>query len=216
MTARRRIQPDRRESWTMVGTTVALSLAATGEAFAQAARGGDSGGGFLPGLIVTLLIVAGAAYFFRDRIRRQLEQDRARAAGIAATAAGRTQLHGQVAALRIVAIVLLVVAALVTIILLVKINNTSSWALRFDSRVHEQLGWWSMGTGLAWILALAAVVLWRVAARNLGRAVATRIAEIRARLVAIEHELERRADGTRADLRGEKQMLESELRQLGA
>lgn len=126
------------------------------------------------------------------------------------------KLRAQMKSARTIAIVLAVPAVLVTIVLLIKINNTSNWALRYDGYVWEQLGWWFIGVGLLWLLTLAAGGLWFVTARNFGRVVLDRVATIRTRLVEIEKELETRADRPKADLRSERQLLESELRQLGA
>lgn len=192
-----------------------IFLALGQRAFAQASAYG-SGGGVIPTLLVLVAMLGTLAFLFRKQLREQFEKDKARRAQIGTTAKGVEELRAQMKGVRLVAIVLAVPTLFLTIVLMIKINNTSSWALQYDTRVQEQLGWWSMGVGLLWILTLAAAALWFVAARNVRGAVADRIAALRARLVEIETELEARAEGSKADLRAEKAILDSELRQLGA
>lgn len=197
-----------------VRLAVALLLASTGTAAAQA---GMSRAPVSIDAVVILVIVLGVmAYFMRGQIRTQLQQDSARLADLAASPEGMQKLRTQGKGVRTAAIVLAVVAVLVSAVLLIKINNTSTWALRYDSRVHEQLGWWFMGVGLLWLVTIVCGALWLIASRNLARVVTQRVAAIRSRLVEIEAELEARADQPKADLRAERQLLESELRQLGA
>jgi len=185
----------------------------TRTAFAQAAASGPSS--FLDSLLVLLVVLAGMAFLFRKKLRAQFQRDRDRLSQIAASPEGIQKLRGQMKGVRTAALVLAVPTILVTILLLIKINNTSNWALRYDAYVQEQLGWWFMGVGLLWLLTLAASGLWFAASRNFGRVSMDRVAAIRARLVEVEKELEARADGTKADLRAERQVLESEIRQLG-
>jgi hypothetical protein len=194
--------------------TVALLLGLTGTAAAQA---GPSRAPVSFDAVVVLVIVLGVmAYFMRGQIRAQLQQDRTRLAELASSPEGMQKLHTQSKGVRTVAIVFALVAVLASALLLIKINNTSTWALRYDPRVHEQLGWWFMGVGLLWLVTIVCGALWVVASRNISRVTAQRVAAIRSRLVEIETELEARADGPKADLRAERQLLESELRQLGA
>lgn len=192
----------------------ALLLGLTGTAVAQA---GPSRSPVSFDAVVVLVIVLGVmAYFMRGQIRAQLQQDRTRLAELASSPEGMQKLRTQSKGVRTVAIVFAVIAVLASALLLIKINNTSTWALRYDPRVHEQLGWWFMGVGLLWLVTIVCGALWLVASRNLARATMQRVAAIRSRLVEIETELEKRADSPKADLRAERQLLESELRQLGA
>lgn len=192
----------------------AATFMPTRSAFAQSAA--SSAGNVIDMLIILLVVLAGMAFLFRKKLRAQFQRDRDRLSRVAASPEGMQKLRAQMKGVRTVALVLAVPTVLVTILLLVKINNTSNWALRYDAYVHEQLGWWFMGAGLLWLLTLAASGLWFAASRNFGRMSMDRVAAIRARLVEVEKELEARADGTKADLRAERQVLESELRQLGA
>ncbi len=198
----------------MLCLLVVFSVTPIHSAFAQAAASGP--GSFLDLLAILLVVLTGMGFFFRKRLRQLFEKDRSRLAEISASPDGMQKLRAQMKGVRTAALVLAVPTILVTILLLVKINNTSNWALRYDAYVHEQLGWWFMGVGLLWLLTLAASGLWFAASRNFGRVSMDRVAAIRARLVEVEKELEARADGTKADLRAERQVLESELRQLGA
>lgn len=121
-----------------VRLAVALLLASTGTAAAQA---GMSRAPVSIDAVVILVIVLGVmAYFMRGQIRTQLQKDSARLADLAASPEGMQKLRIQGRGVRTAAIVLAVVAVLVSAVLLIKINNTSTWALRYDSRVHEQLG----------------------------------------------------------------------------
>lgn len=193
---------------------VALLIAFAGTAAAQSAASRSP----VPiDAVVVLVIVLGVmAYFMRGQLRAQLQQDKARLAELASSPEGMQTLRTQSKGVRTVAIVFAVVAVLVSALLLIKINNTSTWALRYDPRVHEQLGWWFMGVGLLWLVTIVCGALSLVASRNLARVTTQRVAAIRSRLVEIETELEARADSPKADLRAERQVLESELRQLGA
>lgn len=187
-------------------------------AFAQAAPSGPGGPLASPAILLAVLAVAlaVAAVVFRKTLRGLFRRDRTPRAETAASPEAMRALRARMKAVRAIAIALAVPAVLVTVLLLIKIGNTSRWALRYDRHVHEQLGWWVMGVGLLWLLALAAGGLWFVSARTVGRRALGRVAAIRARLAEIEHELEARTGGPKADLRSERQRLESELRQLGA
>lgn len=167
--------------------------------------------------VVVLVVVLGViAFFMRGQILAQLQQDKARLTEAASSPEGIQTLRTQSKRVRIVAIVFAVLAVLASAVLLIKINNTSTWALRYDPRVHEQLGWWFMGVGLVWLVTIVCGALALVASRNVARVMMQRVAAIRSRLVEIETELEARAENPKADLRAERQLLESELRQLGA
>lgn len=193
---------------------VVLPIAFAGTAAAQSAASRSP----LPidAVVVPILVLGVVAYFMRGQIRAQLQQDKSRLAQLASSPEGMQTLRTQSKGVRTVAIVFAVIAALASAVLLIKINNTSTWALRYDPRVHEQLGWWFMGLGLLWLVTIVCGVLALVASRNVARATMQRVAAIRSRLVEIETELEARADSPKADLRAERQLLESELRQLGA
>lgn len=193
---------------------VVFSVAPIHSAFAQAAASGA--GSFIDFLVILLVGLAGMGFFFRKKLRQLFEKDRSRLAEISASPDGMQKLRAQLKGIRIVAIVLGVLATLVTILLLIKLNNTSNWALRYDAYVHAQLAWWFIGVGLLWLLTLTAGGLLFAASRNFSRMSMNRVTTIRGRLVEIEKELEARADGAKADLRAERQVLESELRQLGA
>jgi hypothetical protein len=195
---------------------VALSVTPIHRAFAQAAS--SNSGGILDGLLdaLVILLVVVAALFVRKKLRNRAQRHGSFFAEIRASPEGMQKLRVQMKSARTIAIVLAVPAVLVTIVLLIKINNTSNWALRYDGYIWEQLGWWFIGVGLLWLLTLAAGGLWFVTARNFGRIVLDRVATIRTRLVEIEKELETRVDQPKAGLRSERQLLESELRQLGA
>lgn len=192
----------------------AATFMPTRSAFAQAAA--SSPGSFLDALVILLVVLAGTGFFFRKKLRQLFEKDRSRLAEISASPDGMQKLLAQLKGIRIVAIVLGVLTALVTILLLIKLNNTSNWALRYDAYVHAQLAWWFIGVGLLWLLTLTAGGLWFMSSRNFGRLAQNRVTTIRGHLIEIEKELEARADGMKADLRAERQVLESELRQLGA
>lgn len=167
--------------------------------------------------VVVLVVVLGViAFFMRGQILAQLQQDKARLTEAASSPEGIQTLRTRSKRVRIVAIVFAVLAVLASAVLLIKINNTSTWALRYDPRVHEQLGWWFMGVGLVWLVTIVCGALALVASRNVARVMMQRVAAIRSRLVEIETELEARAENPKADLRAERQLLESELRQLGA
>jgi hypothetical protein len=193
---------------------VALLLAFAGTAAAQSAASRSP----VPvdALVVLVVVLGAMAYFMRGQIRAQLQQDKARRAELASSPEGIEKLRTQSKSVRIVAIVFAVTAALASAVLLIKINNTSTWALRYNPRVQEQLGWWFMGVGLLWLVTIACGALALVASRNVARVTMQRVAAIRSRLVEIESELEARAESPKADLRAERQLLESELRQLGA
>ena len=195
---------------------VALSVTPIHRAFAQAAA--SNSGGLLDGLLdaLVVLLVVVAALFLRKKLRNGAQRHGPFLAEIMSSPEEMQKLRAQMKSARTIAIVLAVPGVLVTVVLLIKINNTSNWALRYDGYVWEQLGWWFIGVGLLWILTLAAVGFWFVTARNFGRVLLDRVATIRTRLVEIEKELETRAERPKADLRSERQLLESELRQLGA
>ncbi|HEX7074417.1 MAG TPA: hypothetical protein VF226_10285 [Hyphomicrobiaceae bacterium] len=201
----------------MLSLLVALLVTPIHRAFAQAASSGYGGHLFSLGAVIEMVAAfAVVAFFFRKKLHRLHERDRIRLAEIGASTEGIQKLRAQQKGVRIVAIVIAVLAVLATILLLIKINNTSNWALRYDGYVQEQLGWWIMGVGLLWLLAVVVGSVWFMSSRTLGRMVLDRVATIRTRLVEIEKELETRVDQPKADLRSERQLLESELRQLGA
>lgn len=200
-----------RTAWLLA---VALLLAFAGTAAAQSAASRSPVP--IDALVVLVVVLGVMAYFMRGQIRAQLQQDNARRAELASSPEGIEKLRTQSKSVRIVAIVFAVTAALASAVLLIKINNTSTWALRYNPRVQEQLGWWFMGVGLLWLVTIACGALALVASRNVARVTMQRVAAIRSRLVEIETELEARAESPKADLRAERQLLESELRQLGA
>lgn len=193
---------------------VVLPIAFPGTAAAQSAASRSPVP--IDAVVVLVLVLGVMAYFMRGQIRAQFQQDRARLAELAGTPEGMQGLRTQSKSVRTVAIVFAVIAVLASAVLLIKINNTSTWALRYDPRVHEQLGWWFMGVGLLWVVTIVCGALALVVSRNVARATMQRVAAIRSRLVEIETELEARADSPKAALRAERQLLESELRQLGA
>ncbi|WP_085127429.1 hypothetical protein [Tistlia consotensis] len=195
---------------------VVLSVTPIHRAFAQAAS--SNSGGILDGLLdaLVILLVVVAALFLGRKLRDGAQRDGNLLAETMTSPEGMQKLRAQVKSARTIAIVLAVPAVLVTVVLLIKINNTSNWALRYDGYVWEQLGWWFIDVGLLWLLTLAAGGFWFVSSRNFGRVLLDRVATIRTRLIEIEKELETRADRPKADLRSERQLLESELRQLGA
>lgn len=200
-----------RTAWLLA---VSLLFAFAGTAAAQSAASHSPVP--IDALVVLVVVLGVMAYFMRGQIRAQLQQDNARRAELESSPEGIEKLRTQSKSVRIVAIVFAVTAALASAVLLIKINNTSTWALRYNPRVHEQLGWWFMGVGLLWLVTIACGALALVASRNVARVTMQRVAAIRSRLVQIETELEARADSPKADLRAERQLLESELRQLGA
>jgi hypothetical protein len=200
-----------RAAWLLA---IALLLAFAGTAAAQTVPSRSPVS--IDAVLVLVVVLGVMAYFMRGQIRAQLQQDKARLVELAGTPEGMQKLRTQSKTVRTVAIVLALVTVLASAMLLIKINNTSTWALRYDPRVHEQLGWWFMGVGLLWLVTIVCGGLSLVASRNVTRVTMQRVAAIRSRLVEIESELEARAESPKADLRAERQLLESELRQLGA
>ncbi|MGX1101356.1 hypothetical protein [Amorphus sp. MBR-141] len=102
-----------------------------------------------------------------------------------------------------VAAALGIIAILGWALLLVKISQTSAYALQYSGRVHEQLGLWALGAGA---ITLIAIVLGIAAFRAIEQARHMKeemVANLRQRLAAPIDASERSA-------------IESQLRELGA
>ena len=118
--------------------------------------------------------------------------------------------HG---AFKLVVLVLLVVAYLVTALFVYTLSQNPSWALQYDDRVKASVGTWAPSTIALWVCFLAFGVLAMINRGVVEEARANQIAKIRRNLTEIETCSDPEVEGEKRRVRV---ALESRLRELRA
>lgn len=105
----------------------------------------------------------------------------------------------------------------ILLLLLYKIYQTSAFALRYDDRVKEQLGYWGIGIAISWIITAIYGSLYVYGVRQISKRKDRQINALVHRLSEMEIEIASAKDKeTEGVLKSQKVMIENALRRLEA
>jgi hypothetical protein len=105
----------------------------------------------------------------------------------------------------------------ILLLLLYKIHQTSAFALRYDDRVKEQLGYWGIGLAISWIITAIYGSLYVYGVRQISKRKNRQKNALIHRLSEMEIEIaSAKGKETEGVLKSEKVMIENALRRLEA